>query len=188
MGTGSTIRQQSQDKPQLLGKLNEEQAIQPLHMHGGLGKYVQPLYALWWVVQPLGPPRVQASWLLFSCGVSIPFGFLNPSLNSSIKLPELNIMFGCRSLHLFLSAIKWSLSEDSYVRLMPVRITVALIVSGLIIARGMALNLDQSVVGHSLILCDIFVPAFPVGRINFGLKVVWVGWSPYSSTGSPAWL
>jgi hypothetical protein len=32
------------------------------------------------------------------------------------------------------------------------------------------------------------VPAFLVDRINFGLKVLWVGWCLYCSTGIPAWL
>jgi hypothetical protein len=32
------------------------------------------------------------------------------------------------------------------------------------------------------------IPAFLVDRINFGLKVLWVGWFPYHSIGTPAWL
>jgi uncharacterized membrane protein (DUF106 family) len=31
-------------------------------------------------------------------------------------------------------------------------------------------------------------PAFLVDRIDFGLKVLWVGWYLYCSTGVPAWL
>ncbi|KRY63611.1 hypothetical protein T4D_14450 [Trichinella pseudospiralis] len=34
----------------------------------------------------------------------------------------------------------------------------------------MGLKLGQSLVGHSLSLCSIFVPAHLVGRTNFGLK------------------
>jgi hypothetical protein len=47
-------------------------------------------------------PRVQVSWLCWSsCGVPVPSGSLNPSLNSSTGLPEYCLMFGCVSLHLF---------------------------------------------------------------------------------------
>ena len=79
-------------------------------------------------------------------------------------------------------------ASHSYARLLSVSITVSLIVSVLVLAHEMALKLDQSVVGHSISLCYIFVSVLLVGRINFGLKVIWVGWCPYPSTGSPAWL
>ena len=52
----------------------------------------------------------------------------------------------------------------------------------------MNLKLGLALVGHSLNLCSIFVPALLVGRTNFGQKGLWVGWYPYSSTGSPAGL
>jgi hypothetical protein len=48
--------------------------------------------------------------------LSIPSGFLNPLPNSSTRLPELLLMFGCGSLHLVQSAAGWILSEDSYAR------------------------------------------------------------------------
>jgi hypothetical protein len=32
------------------------------------------------------------------------------------------------------------------------------------------------------------VPVFFVDRINLGLKVLWVGWCLYRSTGIPVWL
>jgi len=38
----------------------------------------------------------------------------------------------------------------------------------------MGLNLGQSLAGHFLSLCFIFVPEHLVGRKNFGLKVLWV--------------
>ena len=40
----------------------------------------------------------------------------------------------------------------------------------------MGLRLGQSLVGHSLSLCSLFVPVFLVGRrsTNFGLQFVWV--------------
>ena len=50
-------------------------------------------------------------------------GSLNTSPNSSARLLELCLMFGCESLHLFQSAAGWSLSEDSYARLLFVSIT-----------------------------------------------------------------
>ena len=45
-----------------------------------------------------------------------------------------------------------------------------------------------SLFAHSLSLWSIFVPALLVSRTNFGQKGLWVGWYPYSSTGSPAGL
>jgi hypothetical protein len=32
------------------------------------------------------------------------------------------------------------------------------------------------------------MPEFLIDRINFGLKILWVGWCFYHSTGGPAWL
>ena len=40
-------------------------------------------------------------------------------------------MFGCGSLHLFQSAAGWSLSDDTYARLLSTNITVSLILSGI---------------------------------------------------------
>jgi hypothetical protein len=44
--------------------------------------------------------------------------------------------------------------------------------------------------GYLLAIPSVFVPSpvptFLVGRINFGLKVLWVGWCPYQSIGVPA--
>ena len=40
----------------------------------------------------------------------------------------------------------------------------------------MGLKLDQTLVGHSLNLCSIFIPVHLVGRINFGLRFCeWFG-------------
>ena len=82
-------------------------------------------------------------------------------------------MFGCESLHLFLSAAGWSLSEDSYARLLSASITEYC--QGLVLAYGMGFKLGQSLVVHPLNLCSIFVPALLVGRTDFGLKVLWLG-------------
>ena len=60
--------------------------------------------------------------------------------------------------------------------------------NGLVLAHGMGLKLGQSLVDLSLGLWSIFVPAHLVGKTHFGFKVLWVGWYPYPSTGSPAWL
>ena len=64
-----------------------------------------------------------------SCRVPIASWFLNPYPNSSIRLPELGLMLGCGSLHLFQSVAEWSISEDSYAMLLSASITVLLIVS-----------------------------------------------------------
>jgi hypothetical protein len=52
-----------------------------------------------------------------------PFGELNPSPNTSIRLPELHPIFDCESLYLFQSAAGWRLSENSHARLLPASIT-----------------------------------------------------------------
>ena len=50
-------------------------------------------------------------------------------------------------------------------------------------AHGIGLKLGWLSVGYSLSLCYIFVPALLFKRTNFGSKVLWVGWYPYSSFG-----
>ena len=52
----------------------------------------------------------------------------------------------------------------------------------------MGLKLGRLVVANSPVFVPPLVPAFLVDRINFGLKVLWVGWCPYLSIGVPAWL
>jgi hypothetical protein len=87
------------------------------------------MYGLWFLVQSLRAPRVQVSWVCWSSGgVPIQFQAFNPSPNSSIRVSELCPMLGWQSLHLFQSAAGWSLSEDSYARLLSACITVPLIV------------------------------------------------------------
>ena len=46
------------------------------------------------------------------------------SPNSSTRLPKLHLMFGFGSQHLSQSAVGWSLSEDSYARLLSASIIV----------------------------------------------------------------
>jgi hypothetical protein len=48
----------------------------------------------------------------------------------------------------------------------------------------MGLKLDPFLFALSFSLCYIFVHAFLVDRINFGLKVLWVACCPYPSTES----
>jgi len=44
---------------------------------------------------------IQVSWhCCYSCEVAIPFGSFSPSCNSSILVPDLNPMMGCKYLHL----------------------------------------------------------------------------------------
>jgi hypothetical protein len=133
-------------------------------------------------------PRVQVSWFCWSsCGDPIPLRFLNPSPNSSIRFPEVHLMFDYESLHLFQSIAGWSLSEDSYARVLYASITQYYRQClGLVLVHGMDLKLGQSLVGHSLNLCSILISVLLVGRTNLGMKVLWVGWCPYASTGSLA--
>ncbi|KRY63867.1 hypothetical protein T11_3624 [Trichinella zimbabwensis] len=44
--------------------------------------------------------------------------------------------------------------------------------SGYVLAHGMGFKLVRVSFVHSLSLCSIFAPAFPVDRTNFGSKYV----------------
>jgi hypothetical protein len=49
----------------------------------------------------------------------------------SIRVPKLQLLFGCGCLQLSESAAEWDFSEDSLARLLFANITVSLIVSGI---------------------------------------------------------
>lgn len=69
------------------------------------------------------PPRSKISWLCWSlCGVhEVKPQVLPPSPCQFLhKTPELHLMFGFGSLHLFQLAAGWSLLEDNNVRLLTV--------------------------------------------------------------------
>ena len=74
----------------------------------------------------------QVGWFCrFSCGVLDLSGSLNPLSPSSAWFPNAPLMFGCRSLHHFPSDARWSLSDDSYARLLSWKYSrLSLIVSG----------------------------------------------------------
>jgi hypothetical protein len=56
------------------------------------------------------------------------------------------------------------------------QISISLIMFGLALLHRLALKFDQSVVGHSLDLCVIFIFAHLIGRANFGeMFYEWVG-------------
>ena len=55
---------------------------------------------------------------------------------------------------------------------------ISLIVSGWALYHGMGLKLGQSLVDYFFNLCFIFTPTDPVGRRNYGSKILWLGWCP----------
>jgi hypothetical protein len=129
---------------------------------------------------------VQFSWTWWSFyGVSIPAGSLHcfPNSPTPTRFPELCSIFGCGSLHLFSSADGWSLSEDSYARLLSASKIVSVIGSCL-----WDLSQVRLVIGwfsQSLLhLC----PCSFCRQNKFWSKILWVGCCPYPSTGSPVWL
>ena len=68
----------------------------------------------------------QKSRLVNSVSVStetLSFSSLVMLLPTFADLLELHLMFGCGSLHLFPLTAGWSLSEDSYARILSTRIT-----------------------------------------------------------------
>ena len=77
----------------------------------------------WW----LSLWELPRSWLVDT--ITFPVKFLSPSEpptpspNSSIRVPNLHAMFGHGYLLVFQSAAEWSLSEDSYVRLLSASMT-----------------------------------------------------------------
>jgi hypothetical protein len=60
------------------------------------------LYALRLVVQSLRAPKDPGS---SSCGVPVPFGGLNSSSNSFVRVPELYPTFGCGSIYICFSQL-----------------------------------------------------------------------------------
>ena len=138
------------------------------------------------MVQTLRAP----SWLCWSsCGVSIPFRAFNPSSYFSIRVPKLRPLFVCGCLHLSESGARWNLSEACHAGLLSTWIQN--IINSV---RDWYLSMGWVSIwaGYWLVIPSVSasypVPAFLVDRIKFGLKVLWVGWCPYSSPGVPAWL
>lgn len=80
-------------------------------------------------------------------------------------------VFGCEAQWLFGSAAGWSLSEDSYARLLSASKAVSLLMSGLALSHGGGLRLVQGLVGHSLHLCFIFIPAHLVRKGKFWVEL-----------------
>lgn len=54
--------------------------------------------------------------------------------------------------------------------------------------HGINPELGQSLIGHSFILCSIFIPAFLLDGNNFGSKNLKLCWYPHFSTGGPVYL
>jgi len=77
-----------------------------------LGAHVQSTFTLWLVVQSLGDPKSprELTLLVFLWSPSCHLGLF------FLRLPKLQLMFGGESFHLFLSAVGWRHSEDSYAR------------------------------------------------------------------------
>lgn len=144
------------------------------------------MLAFWLLVQSLWVHMCPVSWFFrFICGVLDFSGSFNPSSSSSIRLPKLYLMFVCGSLHLFPAAGWRSIMLGSCLQVSQNIICPGLDFS---LSHVMVLKLGHSLIGHSLNLCSIFIPAYLVGSTNFGLKVLWLGWFPYPIIGSLSWL
>jgi hypothetical protein len=57
-----------------------------------------------------------------------------------------------------------------------------------VLAHGMGLKLGSYCLSIPSVSTPSFLPAFLVDRINFVMKVLWVGWCLCCSTGVAAWL
>ena len=104
-----------------------------------------------------------------------------------VRLPDLHLLFGCESLHLFPLVVEWILSDDSYV-LVYKHNRVPLIVLGIGSCPWGGSQFRAVIGWPSPHLCSIFVSAHLIGRTHFILKVLWTGGYPYVSTGNQAWL
>ena len=125
------------------------------------------MLTLWSMIQSLsGSPRLYWS----SCGVPVLFRSLNLSPNSSTRLLELHLLFGCESASLSIGC--WvGLPGDSYARFLSASTTSIInSVRDFMRDHGMGLHLGQSLVGHSLSLCSIFVPALLVRLDKFWVE------------------
>jgi hypothetical protein len=110
---GNGILSHGQSLLQLLGDTHEDQDAHLLHMWGnGLDTaHACPLVGGSDSGSPQGCSLVDFVGLLVES--LSPFRSLSLSPNSSTRLLECCLMFGCGSLHLFKSDAKWSLSENS---------------------------------------------------------------------------
>lgn len=86
-----------------------------------LGAQVQSTFTLWLVVQSVANPKSprELTLLVFLWSPSYHLGLDSSPVCCFFffkRLPKLQLMFGGESLHLFLSAVGWSHSEDSYAR------------------------------------------------------------------------
>ena len=96
-----------------------------------------------------------------------------------MRLPEVDPMFDCGSLYLFQSAAGW-ISQRTVIP--GIDNTVSFIVSRIGPCPWNGSHFG-SVIGW---IGSILVSVLIEGRTSFGAKVLWVGWCPYPSTGSPA--
>ena len=100
--------------------------------------------------------------------------------------PELDLIFGCESLHLFQSAAGWSFLEDSYVKLLSASIAEYYKSVRYQFLHIGGVKLTPSLIVHSPGLCDIFITEIFVDRTDFMSQDFCVGWCSYPSTRSPA--
>ena len=71
-----------------------------------------------YIRQPHSCSLLGGSVSVSSYGIFDLSGSFNPSCLSSTRFPELQLMFGCGSLHLLASVAEWRLSDDSYERVL----------------------------------------------------------------------
>lgn len=142
------------------------------------------LFGWWFSVEE--SPKIQIRWLCWSSyGALIPFGWLNSSLNSSTRLPELFPIFGCRTLYLFPSAAGWRpLKEKLFYIPICKHKQVSLIVSGVGSSPWDGSQVCV-VIGGPFPQSLLFVPALLKAGHILGQRYFWCC-CIYPSIGSPA--
>lgn len=113
---------------------------------------------------------LQGSRIIDSVGLPLEtlvlYAALSLSPNSTTRLPKLHLVFGYGSFHLFYSAAEFSLSADSYDKLLTASITdYHSQYPRLFCVQRIGLNLGQSLLGHSFFPCSLSLYILYVGNI-----------------------
>lgn len=97
----------------LLGVTQVDQSTHLSHIFRGCRSFLCRLPGSWFRLCEFQWPRLHVSAF---CGILDPSDSYNPYSLSSAGFPEpkRNLMFGCESLHVFLSVTEWRLPDDNW--------------------------------------------------------------------------
>ena len=144
------------------------------------------MYVLWLAVQSLRAPRDQVSCLCWSpCRVSILSRACNPSSYSSIKESPSSIHSLAVGFCICLSQLVGGASQRSTCSCLQVQQSIINSVRDWSFPMRWVSSWAGYWLANPSISASSPVPAFLIDRRYFGLKVLWVDWCLYCSTGIP---